>query len=136
MLSGVCVGTRDLAAAGKFYDDVLATIGMRRVLSDPHELGYAGADGRIVLFVVRPYDGRPATAGNGTQVMFYAPDAAAVRAFHAAALACGGTDEGAPGPRDYHPRYYGAYARDLDGNKLNVSVDIHDASAIGTGALD
>ena len=115
-----------MTAAGRFYDAVLATIGMRCVLSEPHERGYAGADGRIGLFVVTPYDGRPATAGNGTQIMFYAPDTDAVGAFHATALDVGGTDEGRPGPRDYHPRYYGAYVRDPDGNKLNVSVDIHD----------
>lgn len=124
MLSGVCIGTNDLLAAGAFYDAVLATIGMRRVLSDPRELGYAGADGRITLFVIVPYNDQPATFGNGTQVMFYAPDAKAVRAFHTAALRCGGTDEGLPGPRSYHPDYYGAYVRDLDGNKLNVSVSL------------
>ena len=125
MLSGVCIGARDVVAAGRFYDPVLATIGMRCALAESHERGYAGADGRITLFVVRPYDGRASTPGNGTQVMFHAPDAGAVRAFHATALARGGTDEGAPGPRDYHPRYYGAYVRDPDGNKLNVSVDVH-----------
>ncbi|GAB2186071.1 VOC family protein [Roseibium sp. LAB1] len=124
MLSGVCIGANDLSAAGRFYDEVLATIGMKRVFSDPRELGYAGSDGRTTLFVLLPFDEREATSGNGTQVMVYAPDAEAVRAFHAAALRCGGHDEGAPGPRSYHPEYYGAYVRDLDGNKLNVSVSL------------
>lgn len=124
MLSGVCIGANDLSAAGRFYDEVLATIGMKRVFSDPRELGYAGSDGRTTLFVLLPFDEREATSGNGTQVMFYAPDAEAVRAFHAAALRCGGHDEGAPGPRSYHPEYYGAYVRDLDGNKLNVSFSL------------
>lgn len=126
MLSGVCVGTNDLPAAGAFYDAVLATIGMRCVLSEPRERGYAGPDGRITLFLVVPYNGKRATNGNGTQIMFYAPDADAVRAFHSVALECGGTDEGLPGPRSYHPDYYGAYVRDLDGNKLNVSVSLAD----------
>lgn len=124
MLSGVCIGTNDLRAAGKFYDTVLATIGMRCVLTEPAERGYAGADGRVTLFVIVPFNGERATFGNGTQVMFYAPDSNAVDTFHATALRCGGTNEGLPGPRNYHPEYYGAYVRDLDGNKLNVSIDI------------
>ena len=122
MLSGVCIGTNDLLAAGEFYDAVLATIGMACVLSEPHERGYASADGKITLFVVLPYDKQAATFGNGTQVMFYAQDAGAVRDFYSAAIQYGGSDEGLPGPREYHPDYYGAYVRDLDGNKLNVSV--------------
>ncbi|MCV0423930.1 MAG: VOC family protein [Roseibium sp.] len=126
MLSGVCVGTNDIEAGAAFYDEVLASIGMRCVFAKPHERGYAGADGRISLFVVVPFNEQPATYGNGTQVMFYAPDKAGVDAFHAAALRCGGTDEGAPGPRHYHPDYYGAYVRDLDGNKLNVSVSLEE----------
>ncbi len=124
MLSGICIGTNDLTAAGRFYDAVLATIGMTCTHSEEHERAYAGADGRTTFFVVDPYDGAAATHGNGTQVMFYAPDAEAVRAFHAVALRCGGTDEGAPGLRAYHPDYFGAYVRDLDGNKLNVSVSL------------
>ncbi|WP_208351726.1 VOC family protein [Pseudaestuariivita rosea] len=122
MLSGVCVGTDDLVAAGRFYDAVLKTIGMRCALAEKTERAYAAADGRTTFFVVNPFNGETATYGNGTQIMFYATDAAAVRAFHAAALEAGGTDEGPPGPRTYHPDYYGAYVRDLDGNKLNVSV--------------
>jgi len=124
MLSGVCVGTNDLATAGLFYDEVLATIGMHCVVSESHERGYAGADGKITLFLILPFNGQKATFGNGTQIMFYAPDANTVNAFHAAAIRCGGVDEGLPGPRNYHPEYYGAYVRDLDGNKLNVSVEI------------
>lgn len=123
MLSGVCVGTHDLAAAGRFYDAVLATIGMTCVAADAQERAYAGPDGKASFFVLLPFNGQPATFGNGTQVMFSAPDVEAVKAFHAAVLRCGGTDEGLPGPRDFSPTYYGAYGRDLDGNKLNVSVD-------------
>lgn len=124
MLSGVCIGTNDIESAATFYDAVLETIGMTCVLSEPAERGYAGADGRITLFVLTPYNEQPATFGNGTQVMFYAADKAAVRAFHATALKYGGQDEGPPGPRAYHPDYYGAYVRDLDGNKLNISISL------------
>ena len=124
MLSGVCIGTNNLTAAGDFYDEVLATIGMHCAFTEADERGYAGADGNITFFILLPFNKQPATFGNGTQTMFYAPNADAVQAFHAAAIRCGGTDEGLPGPRDYHPDYYGAYVRDLDGNKLNVSVKI------------
>ncbi len=122
MLSGVCIGTNDLAASGAFYDQVLATIGMTCIVSDEQERGYAGKDGKVTFFLILPFNKQRATFGNGTQVMFSAPDPESVRAFHAAVLKCGGRDEGLPGPRDYHPDYYGAYARDLDGNKLNISV--------------
>ncbi|MEP0521896.1 MAG: VOC family protein [Hyphomicrobiales bacterium] len=128
MLSGVCIGTNNMKAAGKFYDAVLATIGMRCVLCEPNERGYAGDDNRITVFVVTPFNELPATSGNGTQIMFYAVDDAAVRAFYDTAIRYGGTDEGSPGPRHYHPDYYGAYARDLDGNKLNVSVSLEQKS--------
>jgi len=124
MLSGVCVGTNNLDAACIFYDEVLATIGMQRVVSESHEKGYAGNDGKVSFWLVVPYNEQKATFGNGTQVMFHAPDIETVNAFYATVLRCGGTDEGKPGPRDYHPDYYGAYARDLDGNKLHVAIDI------------
>jgi catechol 2,3-dioxygenase-like lactoylglutathione lyase family enzyme len=68
---------------------------------------------------MRPYDRKAASPGNGAMVAYKAPTRAAVDAFHAAALAAGGSDEGAPGIREhYHPDYYGAYVRDPDGNKL------------------
>jgi catechol 2,3-dioxygenase-like lactoylglutathione lyase family enzyme len=68
-----------------------------------------------------PYNGETATVGNGVHVAFKADNRAAVDAFHAAALAAGGTDEGAPGLRPhYHEHYYGAYVRDPDGNKLQA----------------
>lgn len=128
MLSGVCIGTNNLVAAGEFYDVVLATLGMSCLYSDPKERGYGGADGRIQLFINLPYNEKRATSGNGTQVMFYALDKATVRTFYITALRCGGSDEGPPGPRDFHPDYYGAYARDLDGNKLNVSVSLEETT--------
>ena len=124
MLSGVCLGTNNIKASGDFYDAVLATIGMTCVLSEPNERGYAGIDGKMTFFILSPFNEQKATFGNGTQVMFFAPNKDAVDAFHSTVLQNGGVDEGAPGPRHYHPDYYGAYARDLDGNKLNISVEL------------
>lgn len=73
------------------------------------------------LYLYPPADGRPATWGNGTHVAFIAETRGAVDAFHAAALALGGMDEGAPGSRDhYGPNYYAADVRDPDGNKLQA----------------
>ncbi|MEM9331636.1 MAG: VOC family protein [Pseudomonadota bacterium] len=122
MLTGACVGTNDLEAAGRFYDEVLATIGMERLTTVHNEIGYGISGKHAVFWVLTPFDGQPATFGNGTQIMFLASNEETVKAFHSAAMVQGGKDEGAPGPRDYSPGYYGAYVRDLDGNKLHVSI--------------
>ena len=120
MLAGVCVGTNDLDAASSFYDAVLATIGMERRMQNEHETGYGPPEGSASFWVLTPYDQAPATFGNGTQVMFAAQSVKHVQQFHACAMSLGGQDEGAPGLRNYAPGYYGAYCRDLDGNKLHV----------------
>ena len=71
--------------------------------------------------IAHPFDGGPASAGNGQMVALLAPSRAAVGRCHALALAHGGSCEGAPGLRpEYHADYYGAYFRDPDGNKLCV----------------
>jgi catechol 2,3-dioxygenase-like lactoylglutathione lyase family enzyme len=117
------VGARDLDASGRFYDAVLATIGWGLHTSFPGWRGYSeGATGAgVVLWVCEPYDGRVATAGNGTMLGFSARTNADVDAFHAAAMAQGGTNEGGPGPRpDYGPEWYAAYVRDPTGNKILV----------------
>lgn len=122
MLSHVTVGSDDLPRAIAFYDAVLGPLGLMRIEADPQGglAGWArGPESSPQFWVLRPIDGRPATVGNGVTIGFEAPDRAAVDAFHAAALAAGATDEGAPGLRpNYHPDYYGAYVRDPDGHKL------------------
>ncbi len=80
--------------------------------------GYGAATG-AKLFIGPAFNGDPASAGNGTHIALIAADRATVDAFHAAALAHGGSDAGAPGPR-YHAHYYGAYVRDPEGNKLQA----------------
>jgi len=124
MYSHVTVGTSRMHRAMSFYDAVLATLGMKRRRTFKIAISYAPEDFSGVnepFWVVRPYDKGSATPGNGGTVAFEAPARAAVDAFHAAALAAGGADEGPPGIREhYHPNYYGAYVRDLDGNKLCV----------------
>lgn len=113
----VTVGTNDLARARSFYDSVLGKIGQSR-LADLGDQGSIWGESAPAFFVLKPADGAPASVGNGVTISFEAPSRAAIDAFHAAALAAGGTCEGLPGPRGWAPNAYAAYARDLDGNKL------------------
>ncbi len=125
MLLYVTLGTNEVKRARAFYDAVLAPIGMVCSLEDEFEVGYGERapppTGRQrTLFVTKPYLKAPASWGNGTMVAFDAPTRAAVDAFHAAAIAHGGQDEGAPGLRPYHAHFYACYVRDPDGNKLSA----------------
>ena len=120
MFSHVTLGTADLDRAARFYRAVMPTLGIAEPFALPGTLAFGELTG-AKLFVGAPYDGKPATNGNGTHAAFLARTRAAVDAFHAAALANGGSDEGAPGLRPhYHAHYYGAYVRDPDGNKLQA----------------
>ena len=120
MFSHITVGTNDMPRARQFYDAVLAELGWSTFTEGPHHAGYGAPDGPQ-FWVLSPFDRRPAIPGNGPHVAFLAPSRGDVDRFHATALACGGTDEGAPGPRPhYHPGYYGGYVRDPDGNKLQA----------------
>lgn len=120
MFSHVTLGTSDLERARAFYDPVTATLGLSTPFPLPGTLVYGEMIGPK-LFILAPFDGAPASVGNGVHVAFLAKTRAEVDAFHAAALAHGGSDEGAPGLRPrYHAHYYGAYVRDPDGNKLQA----------------
>jgi catechol 2,3-dioxygenase-like lactoylglutathione lyase family enzyme len=119
MLLYVTIGTNDIYRAGLFYDAVLADLGYRRQRDSEEEIGYAAdGDSRCRLWIVMPFNRRAASIGNGSMVALEAESRTAVDAFHAAALAHGGTDEGAPGVRSYHAHFYAAYVRDPDGNKI------------------
>lgn len=119
MLLYTTVGTNDLERAGRFYDAVLPPLGYRRQKQAPGEIGYAAdEDVRGRFWVVEPFNREPATFGNGVTIALVAPTRAAVDAFHATALAAGGTDEGVPGLRPFHASFYAAFIRDHDGNKL------------------
>jgi catechol 2,3-dioxygenase-like lactoylglutathione lyase family enzyme len=113
----VTVGTNDLATARAFYDSVLAPLGLKR-LNDLGDAGSIWGESAPEFFVLKPGNGQPATFANGGTVSFVAPSRAAVAGFHRAALALGGKDEGAVGPRGWAPNAYAGYVRDLDGNKL------------------
>ena len=113
----VTVGTNDLATARRFYDDVLAQLGYKR-LTDLGDDGSIWGESEPEFFVLKPADGQPATFANGGTISFLAPNRRAVAAFHQAALDAGGTDEGPVGTRDWAANAYACYARDLDGNKI------------------
>jgi len=121
MFSHVTVGANDIAKAKAFYEAVTRPLGLERRADYPEAAGFGLPGGRPQLWIVRPLDKGMATAGNGITVGLEATNRSAVDAAHAAALAAGGKDEGAPGLRThYHPNYYGAYVRDPDGNKVCI----------------
>jgi catechol 2,3-dioxygenase-like lactoylglutathione lyase family enzyme len=123
VLHYLTIGSNDITRAGRFYDQVLGALGIHRATTLDHEIGYAaagGGEGGLRLWVVSPFDGKPATVGNGSMLAFVAPDRASVDAFHRLALAHDGSDEGPPGLRPYGDNFYACYVRDPDGNKLSA----------------
>lgn len=119
MLTVARYGTRDLARAKTFYDPIAQLLGAGLAFERPDLIAYKGPEGGMFL-VGKPFEGE-ATVGNGNQVGFLAASRAQVDAVHAKALELGGRCEGPPGVRGPDPNgFYGAYFRDLDGNKLTV----------------
>ena len=118
MVGYVTLGTNDLERAAAFYDALLADLGARRFMEGDREIVWMRPSGMPALSILKPFDGNPATIGNGVMVAFAVGSPAAVDAIYAKALSLGATDEGSPGPRGDH--FYAGYFRDLDGNKLNA----------------
>ena len=119
MLDHVSIGVRDIAAARRFYDAALGPLGYDRQYSGADSLGY-GREG-IAFWVSAAEHPVPADPASGLHFCFAAPNRAAVDAFHAAALASGGGDNGKPGLRtDYSPTYYAAFVTDPDGYRLEA----------------
>jgi catechol 2,3-dioxygenase-like lactoylglutathione lyase family enzyme len=133
MILYVTLGSNDLARSIRFYDPAMSALGFHRHVTDDDEIGYGpplphgkqsiggtAAARTCYVWVTRPFMTLPATWANGTMLALAAPTRAAVDAFYAAALANGGLDEGAPGLRPFHDRFYDCYVRDPDGNKLSA----------------
>ena len=114
------LGTNDLDRAGAFYDELLSTLGARRVMTDERMLGWAVSPQDPMFSVIEPYDQAPATVGNGVMVALNAETPELVEATYRKALALGAQDEGHPHDRGSTMGFYGGYFRDLDGNKLVV----------------
>lgn len=122
MISHTTLGVSDFQAALLFYSAVMDKLGLKLKFAQA-EPGWAGwiepGNDRPLFLIGRPYDGGPASAGNGAMIALLASSRAMVDQAYAVALEHGATCEGAPGLRPhYHANYYGAYFRDLDGNKL------------------
>ena len=119
MLAYATLGTKDLARAAAFYDEVLAELGATRFMDEPdYFIAWGNSQDGAGLGITYPFDKNPATVGNGAMVALNATSREQVDRVYAKALTLGGTDEGAPGQRS--AGFYAAYFRDLDGNKLNV----------------
>ena len=121
MIGYVTVGSNDLGRARGFYDALMPVLGAGRIMEFGDNFTVYGTGmGKPGIAVCKPYDGNSATAGNGNMTSIVCDSRARVDALHAKAMELGGSDEGAPGVRgdEGAQAFYGAYFRDLDGNKL------------------
>jgi len=116
MIGYVTLGTNDFERAKTFYDAVLSELGAKRTQTFENMQLWGTAARGPMLALCRPYDGKKASAGNGTMVALSADSHALIDKVYAKAMANGATDEGAPGDRG--GGFYGAYFRDPDGNKI------------------
>lgn len=132
MLDHITLHVTDIERSVDFYTRALAPLGY--IVKAHHEptLGFGVDDGTLHSdFYLSPTDTDTTSHGHDgtetvspvTHIAFLAPSIDAVRAFHVAALAAGGRDNGAPGPRPYHPGYYSAFVLDPDGNNIEAVVD-------------
>lgn len=118
MIGYVTLGTNRFNEAAQFYDELFAALGAGRILESDSIIAWGTGMKTPAVSIAKPYDGKPATVGNGVMVALAVDSPEKVDAVHAKALELGGTDEGAPGPRG--EQFYAGYFRDLDGNKLNA----------------
>ena len=116
MIGYVTLGTNDLPRAQAFYDALLADLGAKHLWKSDRGIGWGTSMTQPSLAVMTPFDGKPATVGNGVMISLIVKTKEQVDQLHAKALSLGAKDEGAAGPRG--EGFYGGYFRDLDGNKL------------------
>ena len=125
MIGYVTLGTNDLPRAVRFYEQLLTLFEVtRRFENDRFILWYPSKPGRPGVGVIKPHDGKAATVSNGGMVALAVDSTSKVDQIHKKAMELGSKDEGAPGPRG--GGFYGAYFRDLDGNKLCVFTMVRD----------
>ena len=120
MIGYVTLGTNDLPRAAAFYDALFAEIGGKRMMESDSFVAWMSDAPGASLAASKPFDGNPATVGNGVMVALAVASREDVDRVHAKAMELGAADEGAPGARS--DTFYAGYFRDLDGNKLNVFV--------------
>ena len=118
MIGYVTLGSNDIPRAAAFYDEFLKLLGASRFMESDTMIAWGVSPDKPALGVIKPFDGKPASAGNGVMVSLIVDSNAKVDALHAKAMALGASDEGAPGPRGTNG-FYAGYFRDLDGHKIN-----------------
>lgn len=119
MIGYITLGTNNIECAAGFYDALLAEFGAKRILETDRFIAWGTAPKTTALCIIKPFDGNPATAGNGVMVALNVDSREKVHSIYNKALELGATDEGEPGPRG-DSGFYAGYIRDLDGNKLDV----------------
>ncbi|MEM6856939.1 MAG: VOC family protein [Pseudomonadota bacterium] len=119
MIGYVTLGTNDLPRAAAFYDAIAKHFGVGRMMEFDTFIAWGQMGGAPGIAATKPFDGEAASVGNGTMVALQVDGTDKVKAVYDTALANGGSDEGAPGPRG-DDGFYAGYFRDPDGNKLNV----------------
>ena len=119
MIGYVTLGTNDIDRAAKFYDELLGSVGAGRFMENDRFIAWAVSPGAPSVCVIKPFDEKSATVGNGVMVALAMDSREKVDALHAKAIELGAADEGAPGPRGSDD-FYAGYFRDPDGNKFNA----------------
>ena len=119
MIGYVTLGTNDLPRAAAFYDAIATHFGVGRMMEFDTFIAWGAMGGAPGVAATKPFDEQPATVGNGTMVALQVATPELVHSVYDTAIAHGGSDEGAPGPRG-EDGFYAGYFRDPDGNKLNV----------------
>lgn len=119
MISHTTLGTNNLERAENFFDAFLPFLNGKKLMNIDRAVFYSFGENSSKLAISQPFDGQPATQGNGTMVAFSVSSIQEVKTLHSKAILLGATNEGDPGER-YDGLYYGAYFRDLDGNKFAI----------------
>jgi catechol 2,3-dioxygenase-like lactoylglutathione lyase family enzyme len=121
MIAHISIGVRDIDRSKRFYDAALEPLGYKCLRAAKSLVGYGYGRDSIALWLFQAERPVPADERSGLHFCFAAPDTAAVDAFHSAAMASGGHDNGAPGLRPiYGPDYYAAFIIDLDGYRIEA----------------
>jgi predicted lactoylglutathione lyase len=118
MIGYITLGTNDMQRAAAFYDTLLGMFGAKRTMEMETFIAWGDSPRATMLSVIKPYDKKPATIGNGVMVALACDSKAKVDAVYKKAIELGAKDEGPAGPRG--DNFYAGYFRDLDGNKINV----------------
>jgi catechol 2,3-dioxygenase-like lactoylglutathione lyase family enzyme len=127
MIDHVSISVRDIKAAARFYEMLLAPLGMTRVRDWPKSVGFGKTYPEF--WINERSQLAPLADDSGAHIALRAPDTKAVDAFHAAALAAGAQSDGAPGMRlEYSSHYYAAFVRDWDGNRIEAVTFLRDAA--------